>query len=159
MNPQNLAHADPQTGIMSFCEISDELRADISGSWPLPTHSATNPRALNVLNSRDSGEQNVMVSGLPLQERRHEICVHQRNSQNAHSLLFSGHSRSCPHCCLWILLLGNSLQNFTFSRTHNLVLSPIDLNSCMSPQLCLQNTIYPTRPQIVRELSFRRPEY
>ena len=44
------------------------------------------------------------------------------------------------------LLLGKLLQNFTFSRIHDglvpdLGLSTIDLDSCMSPQLCLQNTI------------------
>ena len=114
----------------------------------MPTHSATTkPTRFERPQLSGFSEQNVMVSGLPHQERRHEICVPQRSSQNADPLLFSGHPRTCSHCCLWILLLANSLQNFTSSRIHaglvpDLGLHPIDLDFCMSPQLCLQNTIY-----------------
>ena len=69
----------PQIGRRRIAfEFSNDPVRDFRMS--LPTHQPEplvrtalmyqqSPRTLNVLNSRDSGKQNVMVSGLPLQER------------------------------------------------------------------------------------------
>ena len=96
-----------------------------------------------------SGFWKAKRDGLGTSSPRTQTRNPKRSSQNAHSLLFKEHPKTCPHCCLGILLLGNLLQHFTSSRIH----------ACLVPDLGLSTKCHKLR-RLAKEGTRRtcRPE-